>query len=186
MQVELKYVDVSGSGSMNTTLVETLLNGLTQGTTGSTRVGTQISVVSLELWATAKTDTDGVEQFGRFLLVLDTQTRGQSPTASGFPVLTSTSVNSPPTMAAGIRYDILCDKRFAIGHHVTTGTETSRVFYEIVDFTRPLVVQYNSGNAGTVADISQNSLYLVYLGTEAPGTTDIVFDYYCRIKYFDY
>lgn len=52
-------------------------------------------------------------------------------------------------------------------------------------FRRPITEEFNTGVAGTVADISTCSMYFITFGTEAPGNTDVNCTGYVRIRYTD-
>ena len=55
--------------------------------------------------------------------------------------------------------------------------------HKYMKFRKPLVVEYNAGVAGTIADISTNSLYMVFLGDHAANYPALAG--YCRIRYTD-
>lgn len=185
---EWKYKDIDANVDFNTTATMTLLNGLAPGTSASQRVGMKIAVRSIELHmhATSTTGT-GDEQVARLSIVLDRQPNGAAPSAIT-DIITASSVSAMRNLANRKRFKLLWDKRYPFGSTITnasTGTPTTRVMKLYMKFRRPIIVDYNSGVAGTVADISTNSLYLLTLGTVAPGNGDVTATFYARIRYTD-
>ena len=83
------------------------------------------------------------------------------------------------------RFNILWDKTRIV--NTTTGVN-SGVFqhYKLyMKFRRPLVVEYNAGVAGSIADIVSNALILVAFGSEPAGPSAGFVVGTARIRYTD-
>jgi len=184
---EWKYTDLALNQDLNTTVQIGCINALALGNTASTRVGMKVEMRTIELcfrnWATAAT---GVEQFGRFMIVLDKQTNAVGPAAIT-DILNTAAVTSPRNLANRKRFKILWDRRWALGASnpaYSTGTPTSRIFKAYIKLRR-LTTDYNTANNGTVADIASNSLHVLYFGSEAVGATDSYLVGNIRLRYTD-
>lgn len=181
-QGEWKYLDVSLNGSVDSTGAYLLLNGLVPGTGATQRVGMKITIKSLELrgyWGV--TPATGVDQIARYAIVLDKQPNGATPAVGNH--LLANNVLSPRSLTQRKRYKTLLDKTRAFNATAEPGSFAP--FYYYMKLSRPLVVDYNSGTAGTVADISSNALYLYTVSTQAAGVTASLIYGYCRIRYTD-
>jgi len=73
------------------------------------------------------------------------------------------------------------DKKFQLNASGESGSERMFKFYRRL--AHP--VTFNSGDAGTVADITTGSLYLIYIGSIAAGATAGSIVGHCRIRYSD-
>lgn len=183
---EWKYLDTVFNQDMNTTPVLQLLNGLTLGNTASTRIGQKYNIVTVEAQFRALTTAaTGVEQFCRYLFVLDRQPNGVAPAAIT-DILSSNSPTALRNLENRKRFKIILSRTFAMGAtSVATGTETSRTFHDYVKFKRPITVDCNSQNNGDIRDIVTNSLYICVLGNMGAGNTDANLIGTIRVRYTD-
>lgn len=183
---EWKYLDVGFASDLNTGGNMTLLNGLSPSSGASGRIGMKVSITSIQASGRLITTlATGVEQFIRHFIVIDRQPNGAAPVALT-DILNTASVTSPRNLANRKRFKILWDKTLSMGSFTTsTGTPTSRTWKLYMKFRRPITTEYNTGVAGTVADIASNSLYYMTLGTEAAGNTDVGGVANFRIRYVD-
>lgn len=187
---EWKYLDITVNQDINTTATNTLLNGLVPGTGASQRVGMKTTIRSIEIRLKCTTTAaTGVNQVCRWLILLDRQSNGAAP-AAVTDFLLAQSTTAPRQLANRKRFKIIVDRAFAMGG-VLNGAGTGsalpqdRMFKVYIKFRRPIVVEYNVGNAGTIADIASNGLFLVTFGTEVAGNTDCGCTGYIRTRYTD-
>lgn len=189
-KAEWKYLDVTINQDINTTATYTLLNGLAPGTAANQRVGQKVTIRSLELrLKLTTTAATGVNQVCRYLLLLDRQANGAAP-AAVTDFLVGQSTTAPRQLANRKRFKLIRDNTFPMGgvlNGAGTGSAEPSDRYEkdYVKFKRPLIVEYNAGVAGTIADIASNSLFFVTFGTEVAGNTDVGCTGYIRIRYTD-
>lgn len=180
---EWKYLDTTTAVAVNTTGSITLLNGMARGTTALTRIGQKINIKSIEIrtvnFATLST---GINQVHRMFIVQDKQCNGAAPTIS--QILASTGTFAPRNLENRKRFRIMWDKFFVVGPTANENANVVQVGYKKFR-GRGLTVDYNTGNAGTVADISTNSLHFVVFGNIAAGTTAGECSFYIRIRYTD-
>lgn len=185
---EWKYLDTTITGDMNTTAGLYLLNGLAPGTAANQRVGMKVTIRSIELRCRMTTSpVTGVDQYVRMILVLDRQPNG-AVIGAVTDVLLAQSISSPRNLANRKRFKIMMDKQYAMGSNLNAATTPStlpnmRLVKKYIK--RPIITEYNTGVAGTIADISTNSLYLMVFGTEVAGNTDTNLAGYIRIRYTD-
>lgn len=181
---ELNFVDTTFTNVVvSTTAILTLVNGLTQGTTASTRVGRQILMKSVEIKGHFVADSTTSITPVRCMLVLDHQPNGAAP---AFTDIYDTAVpSSLRNISNKKRFKVLFDSGIiAITGNTSSSNENTLVPYEHYRKLK-VPVQYNSGNAGTIADIATNSLYMCFIGGTASGTADAAFTGQLRIRYED-
>lgn len=177
---ESKFIDVTIAqpGSAQTTSNVQLLNGLSQGTTAVTRVGTRVYMKSLlvrgQLIMTAPTSPSGPV---RILVVYDKEANGAACTAA--QVLAADTVGSPLSLYSPGRFTVLMDEYM----HMENGNPGAWFINRYVKMGLPVL--FNNGNAGTVADISSGSVYaFVHTGGQVytAATNGAI---YARIRFED-
>jgi len=151
--VEYKFKD--------TTVVDTdiaatlrLLNGMQQGDTPSARDGRKITVKSIEIDGLVKAVDE--PNMSRHMLVYDKQANGAAPVVTD--ILDSSSVYGLRNLDNRSRFIILWDYKIPLpmGEREVNNREYRKLKY----YKRHnLQTIYNSGNAGTIADISTGALY---------------------------
>lgn len=179
---EWKYLDTAIALNMNTTAAQLLVNGLAPGSGASERIGQKVMVRSIQLrlvqYVTAGT---GADQFHRVLLFVDRQANGAAPTLGS--QLSANSVLGMRSLVNRKRFKILWDKSCHMNATAEPGSMLFRKAY--IKFRRPLVVEFNAGVAGTIADIVSNSLYFYVVGSLAAGPTAGGIEGVARIRYTD-
>lgn len=162
--VDTNFLDVQPSS----TGAVTLLNGMVQGTSTVTRIGQKIEMTSCQIkfgWYSntiSNTTTPGFDLV-QMSLVYDKQSNGAAPSWSDI-FTDSTAINAP----CGARNVNNLDRFVVLKtfHSViTSGGPTGEYFEGYVPMKHD--VRYNTGTAGTVADIQSGALYLAYSSTNA-------------------
>lgn len=188
-QGEFKAIDTTTNGDLNTTGTIALVNGCARGDDINARIGREIVMRSVQIEIDAQsTDTTGIAQEGRILLVYDRQANGAAPTFANVLAATGASLPiSPRNLENRRRFKILMDKKFVLGPQGATTTALGGQSVKHFKFYRRLrhPVTFNSGNAGTIADITSGSLYLMGCNGIAPGATDGFWSAYTRVRYED-
>jgi hypothetical protein len=160
-----KATDVVTASAINTTGVLVLLNGLAPGTAINQRLGQRTHFTSGALDVNSSvTATTGTDQFSRFLVVLDHQPNGAAPAITD--VLTAVGVIAPINLSNRNRFVVVVDKKFHLNASAEPGSQKS--FHCRMP---AFVTTYNTGTAGTIADITSNSLYFIGIGDNAAGVT---------------
>lgn len=177
---EFKSIDNATATAADSGTAVVLLNGCARGDDIATRSGRETVMMSIQFKAyfgvTAGTGTD---QLQRALLVYDRQTNGAALTAA--QVLSTANVVAPRSLENRKRFKILMDKTVTLN---ASGEPGSNEFFQFYRRLRH-PVEYNSGNAGTVADITTGSLYLVVIGSNAAGATAGALTWNSRIRFLD-
>lgn len=182
---ELKWKDTLLSGvemtsdPASTQLV--LLNGLSQGDTSITREGNNTTFTSLQFRAEVfSTITNLVATFYRIIIFRDNQPNGAGPLAGNLLDITTITpyIYAPYNLKYAERFKVLYDYSGVINPQVeltvTAGatTEVMAVSHKL-KFRKKLstITNYGLGNAGTVADISKHSFYILLMSdqTDASG-----------------
>lgn len=123
----------------------------------------------------------GVDQVLRYQIFVDRQANGVACTIG--QQLSANSVLGLRSMTNRKRFKCITDRAFNINAVGESGS--FRYFHKYIKFRRPLIVEYNAGVAGTIADIVSNALYFYTVGSAAPGATAGVQYGNCRIRYTD-
>ena len=172
-QEELNWIDTAiTSVTINNTPAFTLLNGCTQGDTAVTRDGNEITCTSLQirfrLMPSAQTDANAVVTTSsyntRIIYFWDRQPNKAVPSGLG-DILDQTTLDSmvvPYNYTNKKRFKILWDYIWEPKNkvHITTDSNIADSVYIRKRIKLGRSTSY-SGNAGTVADINTNSLYMV-------------------------
>jgi len=188
---ELKLIDTgaaaitavgSGAGASFVTL-----NGCVPGSDISNRIGRKIVMKSLlgrlSIYPVATTNAP-IGDVLRVIIFLDHQTNATGPTATT-DVLQTANYQSPLNLANRDRFKVIFDKFFTVNaNSYTAGALTTgdprpvhKKLYK--KMTEPTI--YNAGTAGTVADITSNSLHM--LAITANGQTRLEYNY--RVRFID-
>jgi len=183
---ELKYVDVAITGQQATPGgILTLLNGIAPGTGASQRIGKKILMKSILFRAAvggnSGTFTIPFQGSVRFLIIQDKQTNATAPTVA--QILEIATGTSPMNMDNRERFTVLANKSIPIDQ--SGGHQSGKVsVYKRLN----LPTFFNAGTAGTVADITSGSVYLLLIAEQslvAPPTLDPITTWYSRIRYDD-
>lgn len=178
---ELKADDTTVSANFNTTGEVTLINGIARGDALNERIDRKIFLKSVYIHGYVfPTDTTGVAQAVRYLIVYDKQTNAATPAVTD--ILTSATPYAHLNLSNALRFKVLADE--TIGLSDATGTSTD---YKPIKCYRKINLpqHFNNGDAGTVADITTGALFLVCVGSEAAGVTDAEGAMGCRVRYID-
>lgn len=190
---ELKYLDtfIGGTSITNTPLL-TLLNGMQQGDTVSTRQGDSITPTSIQYRCrVVQSPTALSDVIFRHLILWDRQPNGAAPTATDIldTTLISEYTVAPYQRQYQKRFKILHDKVIKLSPAMADPTApTTQVLqpFSYKQFKKALsrVVNYRRGqNAGTVADIASNSLYSLWVAQSAASAGTVICGY--RMYYKD-
>jgi len=178
---EFKAVDVAATTAINSATAVALLNGIAPGSDIDERVGREVMMKSIQFKAvTYATPATGEDQLHRVLIVYDRQTNATALTAA--EVLSTANVLAPRNLENRKRFSILFDRTYTINDSDEPGTFRTIKFYRHLKHP----ITFNAGVAGTVADITTGSVYLVMIGSNAAGDTAGSIQYSSRIRYLDH
>jgi len=179
VNVEYKRLITQGTTQAiaNTPVITDLVN-MVQGDTSETRDGSHVKFVSIRWAYTLTSHASAASTQVRCMVVQDKQTN-EATFAAGDLL---NDVTSSDAIVADRQQDHL--KRFTVLYdkvHTLSPTSPSnlyRKFYKKLN----LPVQYD-GNAGTVADLTQKSLWLLFVSNQSTNTPTITFD--CTLRFID-
>ena len=180
--MEFKAVDNANfSSNADTGGGITLLNGIGRGDDMHERMGREVVLRSLQLHGSAAvTSGTGVDQTQRVLIVYDRQCNAATPAITD--VLVSANVRAMRNLNNRKRFKILVDERIALNASGEPGSHKAFDYYK--RFYLP--VTFNSGDAGTVADIVTGGLFAMVLGDMAPGATAGTVTMTSRVRFTDF
>lgn len=178
--VEFKAVDTTINSESNSTGEVTLLNGLARGDDVDARVGRKVVMKSVQLQLRPRvTVTTGLAQICRIMLVYDKQTNAAALTIA--QVLQNASISGLRNLENRDRFVVLMDQFIELSASGNQGD--FKHFNKYLRCNLPVI--FNSGDAGTIADITTGSLYLITVGSEAAGDTDANVFGYSRVRFED-
>lgn len=200
--VMVKTLNVAASSKVYTAAgATTLLNGMIRGSTDGTRVGRRIKMIGLDYKGPIMFPITASASFDvlKFAIVYDRATNAAAP-AIGDVFNTITATLNPLSMERveyRNRFWIIQDRIFNApsvavtvggGNSVNTAFNwvdtmaSSHVASGAIDLKQAIVI-YNSGNAGTVADINIGSLYCIQMSENSSTTwaQSVIF----RLRYID-
>lgn len=182
---EKKFVDVSTTVNADDVGSVTLLNGMTQGTSQSTRIGNKISMTSVQFRLAAFNGATTTQSpIMRFLVVYDKQTNAATPAITD--ILVASTVVSPMNLANRDRFVVLAEETFRPDN---TFNDTAAVAefseYKARYLKLRLDTIYNNTSGGTVADIQTGALWFIALSTSINGTAEPAVTLYTRTRYTD-
>ncbi len=173
---ENKYLDTVASTAVSTTAYLNLLNPLAEGDTASTRTGDMVKFDLLQFNLTVTINASATASVGRCCIVRDEQPNGGAFGIGSY----FSSVNNPLSLTnfqQETRFYTYLDEVICVdsqGPQVLSFRKTINLGFH---------TNYGLGNAGTIADISKNSLYVLFLSNEATNTP--TFSYTVRLLYLD-
>lgn len=183
---ELKAVDTAlGATAIDSASGVLLINGIGRGDDINQRNGREIVMKSVEVNFTLQvTPATGTAQVHRVVIVYDRQTNGTALTAADVYGAGPT-ILSVRNLENRKRFKVLMDRTYNLGAAVVQTVGAHNFIRD--SFYRKLnhPVTFNSGNAGTVADITTGSMYVVYIGSNAAGPTAGSIVVQARIRYED-
>lgn len=174
-------VDVNYDGGVNNLY---LLNPIARGDDYTERIGRTVTLKSLQIKAQMYvTPTTGVDQVGRMLVVYDKQPNASAVTAA--QLFNASADSTRPFQFRNLenreRFVVLADVTKTLSASAESG---SKAFFKIYKKLN-LPMTFNSGDAGTIADIVTGSIYVVCTGSEASGATDAFCVGESRIRFID-
>lgn len=182
---ELKFIDVTSSGTIPTTGNITGLNGVGQGSDYNQRIGRKIIMKSIyfRIDLVNAGVTANVGDLLRILIVYDCQTNSSTPAISD--ILQTVAYNSPMNLDSRDRYKVLIDKHVTIhGAVYTSGTLTQGDPQpKIVKVYKKLNLEtIFSGTGSSTAGISTGAVWLVLLSAVNNVTSATMYN---RIRFSD-
>jgi hypothetical protein len=177
INTESKYIDTTSGGlvAMGVGYNINLVNPISLGTSSTTRTGQSVKCVGIELRWHAMIDPAATTcNVVRVYLVRDKAANAAQPTFTDiYPAGTVT----PRVVAYLDRFQVLYQREVML-NNAGSGGQLGDYIAE-----QNWHQEFNTGNAGTIADITVNSLYLTWqtsVATDMPS-----FSYTCRYVYVD-
>lgn len=174
---EKKFIDTSPGTAVDSTVTTTLLNGSVPGSGATNRVGRAITIQSLYIRFCISAGATPTNALFRILVIVDRQANGLAPP------LTDILVSNTPVALNNLdnrgRFVTLMDYMDVID--TAQQFKATKVLY----LRKKIGVVYNSGTAGTIADIATNSVFWVAFSDLGAGATAPVALGRARIRFTD-
>lgn len=180
---ELKYIDTSIAQNVTfgvaTFTAPQLLNGVIQGSDATNRIGRKINLKSIYVrgtWWAGPTSTSGAPL--RVIIFYDKQANAAAPAATD--LLLASDFTSPNNLNNRDRFVVIADQVLSTISNTGDPTTTMECYKKI-----NLETLFNSGNAGTIGDITSGSLWIMFAQSGQLGTANGQFVYRARVRFDD-
>lgn len=196
---ERKVIDLAvGNYAADATGTITLLNGCVQGSDYDERIGRKIVLSSVFIRGCVLTELSGGPTAGvskaqmvRFVLFVDMQPNGAAPNVTD--LLVSSNPRSQLNLNNRDRFKVIKDQCFVFDPYIyfdqaaTQAEVTASNQIKQVKCYKKLNMEtiFNSGNAGTIGDITSGALYMLWLGDISGGTADALAQLSTRVRFYD-
>lgn len=187
---EVKNIDVATANTIvfaSSLPVVTLINGVDEGNTSTTRIGRKIIITSLAWrWCGFLAPTTTGASGLRLLIVRDAQSNGAAPTATD--ILSTGGIDSPMNLDNSKRFKILTD-------HVIScvGTQGPQAWNEkgFIQLEKPskgkagLETIFNSNSTATITSINSGGIFALTLQNGGLLVANPTSSLYTRLRFID-
>jgi hypothetical protein len=177
INTEIHNTDAIGNAVASTSTASfVLLNGLTTGDGNSNRTGQSIKGDGIDLKFVITGNAAATPLLQRVLVVMDKQ-----PNAAIFAIgdlLNATTATSMYTVGNQLRFNVLFDESYTM-----VPASDSYCQVRAIKINANAHTEYNTNNAGTIADIVTNSIYLIHFSDQAVNNSAI--NYFSRFWFID-
>lgn len=174
VNVEAKYVDTAGNGTISTAGVIGILSLIAQGNTDQQRSGNQIKGKSIQIKIDITRNTAATSNRVKVMLVCDKEYDGANPTQANLFQVTGNPL-SPINKDYSKRFVILKTKHFAVD---AGNPSMSFSWFQKLPFHL-----FYDGTTAAQADCKENQLLIVMVEDQAINVAS--YAYYSRFNYFD-
>ncbi len=175
LNTENKYIDNSSSMGVSSTAGFTFLNSLTQGNSATTRLGDTVKFDWLQWNIVLTINAAATASRVRVCILRDEQSNGANPATTDY--MNSGAVTSLTNFKEETRFFTFVDEI------VTLDSNGPQVLCLRGSKNLGFHTNYGLGNAGTVADITKNSLFMYSVSNEATNTVSM--EYNIRLLFVD-
>lgn len=177
INVEFKVRDTVNTISAPLAGTLVLLNGLQKGDDYNNRDGRQVRWKSLQMYLRSSLNVSATQSTMRVILFIDKQSSETAPTAASLlDTTTAGVVDAFRNLSNRKRYVVLYDKRVQLN---TDFPEKVTKWYKKLD----MKTVFDDSDAGTVADITTNSVYALFCSDEATNTPGVIYNF--RMRFID-
>lgn len=154
-----------------------LCNGITQGVTPTTRSGRKVLMTSILCnWVVRQIGGNGGNF--RIVLIYDKSPNGAFPASAD--IFEQDNFLSGMNLSNSDRFQVLMNE-ITPPTGTTAGWTQSGTFYRKLN----LPIQFNNGNAGTIADITTGAVYILFSQTASIITTAPTASAFVRVRWID-
>lgn len=178
INVEFKFANYVASTTPTSTIPTLqLLNGMVRGDDSNTRDGRQIRIKSIQCFFRVNMHASATATTVRYMIVIDKQPSAAAFTAADLlDTASAAQVDALRNLSSRRRFVILKDRRLVVN---TDYPEKVFRVYKQLD----MKTVYDDSDAGSIADIQSNALYLVIITDEATNTPTCTNN--VRIRFID-
>lgn len=183
---EMKFKDTNAATSLavsaatfSTPAAALLLNGLVPDSTATGRIGRKILLKSIYLrWTSAMQASSTLGACVRTIIFYDKQANTAAPAVTD--VLLADDFHSPNNLSNRDRFVTLLDDVSTPISSINEFVASNQAFKKL-----NMETMFNAGTAGTIADITSGSIYIMFAQSGAVGTAAPIVTWRARIRYTD-
>jgi len=190
---EKKFKDTSATAASPETGTFYLLNGLSLGTSVTTRIGQKVVLKSIHVKIAlngapfSQTPTVAANR-QRVMLIWDNQPNTQTPTISDILEDATAGIGIVSSQFTGYisRFRILWDERVDLTNLTAANAPTINITAYREKFLKTnLMVSYSDTNNGDIQDIITGALFLLVIGASGTAANYGSHQYFARLRYVD-
>lgn len=190
---EKKFIDATGTTTSPDTGTFYLLNGLSLGTSVTTRIGQKIVIKSIHVKVVvngapfSQTPTVAANRV-RLMLLWDNQPNTLTPTIGDVLENATAGVGIVSSQYTGYisRFRILWDERVDLTNLTAANAPTNIITQYREKFLKTnLLVSYSDTNNGDIQDIITGAVFLLIIGASATAANYSSHQFYSRIRFVD-
>lgn len=175
INVEKKYSDITFNTTVGTTPNVQTLNALAQGTSAITRTGQSVKFVSNFIRFYITQNGAATTTQVRLIMFMDRQPNSAGPGTTSL-LADSTNILSPLQIGNSKRFRVMFDRLIRL--------DTNKLNAEVKLYRKlRFHTEFNTGNAGTIADITTNSLYVMMIADQ--NTNQPTISFWSRVRFID-
>ncbi len=178
INTEFKFENTNTDITVTTTALLTLVNGLSRGTDDQDRDGAQVRWKSIQCSGCIKIHQSQTSSILRRIIFIDLQPNAAVPTAVDLLDLSAADpINAFRNLDQRKRFVILKDSKLVVS---ITGNQEAKFpdFYKKIDMKT-----IYEGNAGTIADINSNSIFILFVSNNATSAPTLTHS--TRLRFID-
>lgn len=178
---EYKQSNAGTSAAISSTGSITVVNHAAQGDDHTERTGRSIRCMDFYMRLTAASHASATHTFVRSIVFRDKSGNGSVPAVGD--VLNTADHLSMLNTNFGKRFTVIADETISIEGSAAGGGDVAKFYKVYRNLRGDTHVEFNTGTAGTGADINTGAMYHLLISDQATNTPTV--DWISRVKYID-
>ena len=148
------------------------------------RIGRELFIRSIQVRGSLEAGTTASVAHARMIVVYDRRPTGILPTYN--TVMSAIAPTAFINSANYPRFRILLNKGYAVTGQNALGNRTDQSYFVIDEYVKVKdIISYKNANTGTIDDIEQGAVYILWVADTAAGTASPIARVAMRMRYDD-